>query len=561
MKQPKPAFKKLLLLCAPIAFIAVIIGSCKKDSHVTTPPAANPAAVNEAKSWYEKSYPANTKLSVQAASVGQDWSQGLKPDWNSGATYTRFDDEVLEMPVNAAISGKLNIGLKEQTTGTEYKAANSKSSFLLIKSLGVYQAYIMTIIGDPSYLKGDLTKLDRNKYNKRDSAFTGVVLYSTPKGKFVNAWTYKNGAISGQISPDSASASTGKTQTDAIKANLTEITTCYTWTQTSSYNGQSTGTVVLDSYCVTTYSGTWDSGGGDGGGSIPGTGGGGGGGGGTTTPPSPAPCVPTNAIDNLGKISVNSVTVNQLQPLPTDPPGDGFPPPNGNVPCATVVTSTQVTIPNTDIRDSISTNYQCARALVAQLTTLNTNIARILYQAFGTTSSKSITFVDGPAADFTGNNATEDGHTIGYKVYLNPFVLANSSNEYRLVTLYHEAIHAYLNLEHKTLGDAGFRAKYPMVKVVAHSNFTSVVGADPYDYWIDPGAGYETKVVTGGHITMAEYFIGQLKDAILAYNPSFPADKALALAKGGIVDDSSIKYANDSERDIRKGNSVGTKCP
>ncbi|MGF7077475.1 hypothetical protein [Mucilaginibacter sp. R-33] len=107
MNQPKPAFKKLLLLCAPITLIAVIIGSCKKDSHVTTPPAANPAAVNEAKSWYEKSYPANTKLSVQAASVGQDWSQGVKPDWNNGATYTRFDDEVLEMPIDAVTSGSL----------------------------------------------------------------------------------------------------------------------------------------------------------------------------------------------------------------------------------------------------------------------------------------------------------------------------------------------------------------------------------------------------------------------------------------------------------------------
>jgi len=442
----------------------------------------------------------------------------------------------------------------------------------LIKSLGVYQAYIMTIIGDPSYLKGDLTKLDNNKYNKRDSDFTGIVYYSTPKGAFVNAWTYQSGKVMAKISPNAASTGSAETnnsiQIDAIKTNLIGITVCYAWTQTTTYEGHTYPPVTLDSYCVTTYAGGMGGGPDNNGGSGSTGGDGGGGGTGSTpgTPPAPKddPCAPKGgAVESIGKtVSVNGLQTNTYQPpaTPVDP-GGGFPPPDGNVPCATVVTSTQVTIPNADIRDSISTNYQCARALVAQLTTLNTNIARILYQAFGTTSSKSITFVDGPAADFTGNNATEDGHTIGYKVYLNPFVLANSSNEYRLVTLYHEAIHAYLNLEHKTLGDAGFSAKYPMVKVVAHSNFTSVVGADPYDYWIDPGAGYETKVVTGGHITMAEYFIGQLKDAILAYNPSFPADKALALAKGGIVDDSSIKYANDSERDIRKGNSVGTKCP
>ncbi len=61
------------------------------------------------------------------------------------------------------------------------------------------------------------------------------------------------------------------------------------------------------------------------------------------------------------------------------------------------------------------------------------------------------------------------------------------------------------------------------------TNFTSVVGADPNDYWID--TGYETKVVNPAHVTMADYFINELRDAILAYNPNFPPDRALALAK------------------------------
>jgi len=138
MKQPKPAFKKLLFLCVPVALAAFVIGSCKKDNRSVTPTVANPAAVSAAKSWYDKAYPASTKLATQTESVGQDWSQGVKPDWNNGATYTRFDDEVLEMPIEAATSGKLDIGIKEQTTGTEYKSVNGKSSFLLIKSLGVY---------------------------------------------------------------------------------------------------------------------------------------------------------------------------------------------------------------------------------------------------------------------------------------------------------------------------------------------------------------------------------------------------------------------------------------
>ncbi|AYL98891.1 hypothetical protein [Mucilaginibacter celer] len=448
MKKPKPAFKNLILLCAPVALAAMIVGSCKKDNHSPGTPAAALAAVTEAKSWYENAYPANTKLATQDASEDQDWSQGVKPDWSNGAVYTRFDDDVVEMPVDATISGKLNIGLKEQTSGTEFKAANSKSSFLLIKTLGTYHAYIMTIIGDPLYLKGDLTKLDNNKYNKRDSDFTGVVLYSTPKGKFVSAWTYNSGKISGQISPDSASAgavTTGKEHTNAIKTNLTETTTCYTWTQTSSYNGQTTGTVVLEHYCVTTYSGSLDSGsGGGGGGSIPVAGtGGGGGGGSTTTPPPPAPCVPTNALDNVDKIKVNSLTVNKLQPLPGDPE-TGFPPPTGKVPCTTV-TDASVPITTTITNDLKGCNGDVVSKLISK--DLTGDISDIIQKVFKSSDKINLHFVEssktngGPALS-TITSVGSDRMNI--EVRVNTSVLpGDASQDYKASIFIHEIIHSY----------------------------------------------------------------------------------------------------------------------
>ncbi|WP_413670819.1 hypothetical protein ACEN9X_13270 [Mucilaginibacter sp. Mucisp86] len=570
MKKPKPALKKLLLLCVPVALAAILVGSCKKDNHSTTQPAVSIPAVADAKSWYEKAYPANAKLATQTASVGQDWSQGIKPDWNNGATYTRYEDDVVELPVDAAISGKLNIGLKEQTTGTEYKAANSKSSFLLIKSLGVYHAYIMTIIGDPAYLKGDLTKLDKNKYNKRDSNFTGVVLYSTPKGKFVNAWTYKNGAISGHLSPDSASSAStasGKEQINAVKTNLIETTTCYTWTQTSSYNGQTTGTVVLDSYCVTTYSGGMGGGPDNNGGSgSPGGDGGGGGTGSPGTPPAPKddPCAPKGgSVESIGKtVSVNGVQTNTYQPpaTPVDP-GGGFPPPDGNVPCATVVTGTTISFPTPDIIDSLGAKYPCTGRLIASLPNLPTAVARLIYQAFASPTGKNITFRIGDAAYFAAN-PKEDGYT-QYEngisnVYINPAVLANASNEYRLVTLYHEAIHAYLDVEMNRLGAPAFATRYPAIHVVARPNYSPNI-TKQNDYYFDDGTTMAP--IDPKHRTMADYFTQELRDAILAYNPSFPADRATGLARGGIfLNDTSNKYFNDSEKDVRTGNSVGTKC-
>ena len=62
------------------------------------------------------------------------------------------------------------------------------------------------------------------------------------------------------------------------------------------------------------------------------------------------------------------------------------------------------------------------------------------------------------------------------------------------------------------------------------------------------------------HRTMAEYFTDNLRDAILTYNPSFPSDRATALARYGIFDDSSILAANNAERDVSKGEFVGQKC-
>jgi hypothetical protein len=162
--------------------------------------------------------------------------------------------------------------------------------------------------------------------------------------------------------------------------------------------------------------------------------------------------VPTTAVDNVGKVSVNSVSVNKVQPLPGDP---GFPLPTGT-PCTTVVI-----IPTPDIIDSLGAKYPCVGRLIASLPNLNTAVARLIYQAFDSQPDSHIVFKEGDTAYFVAN-PSEDGHT-NYEgqthtaeIFINPSVLANASNEYRLVTLYHEALHAYLDGELATLGTPGF---------------------------------------------------------------------------------------------------------
>jgi hypothetical protein len=158
--------------------------------------------------------------------------------------------------VPIAPESKLAVSLGNSLTGAPaYQNIYSRSSFLLLKKFDKYHAYIMTIIADPVYLKGDLSKLDHNKYNKRDSDFTGVVLYSTPKGRFVNGWFYHEGIITGQISTQSPSTnsetSTGGKAVQNVKTNkLVSVLVCTDWYQTSTVNGKVVDRTFLGTTCV-----------------------------------------------------------------------------------------------------------------------------------------------------------------------------------------------------------------------------------------------------------------------------------------------------------------------
>jgi hypothetical protein len=181
-------FKKLYFLLAAICLVAVIVNSCKKDSHTNQQQSViTDPAILQAKNWYESTYPVtNTKLSTLATGAHLDLSQLIKPDWQHNTSYTRFNQSVLELPVDAS-SVKTAISLSNSPNGNPvYKKEYSRSSFLTLNNGTGYKAYVMTVIADSSYLKGDLTKLDHNKYNKHDADFCGAVVYSTPKGAFVN---------------------------------------------------------------------------------------------------------------------------------------------------------------------------------------------------------------------------------------------------------------------------------------------------------------------------------------------------------------------------------------
>ncbi|WP_311951875.1 hypothetical protein [Mucilaginibacter terrae] len=187
LKQPKPGLRHLLLIA-----VILMIG-CKKAGD-TNEGELKPE-VAEAKLWYDKAYtalkPAKHNATVTANKTF-DFSVLINPDWQNALTYQRHGDEVIEIPVEQP--GKFGVGLiGKGDAAVEYKPENSKTIFVLLKNAGGYRAFIMTLIADADYLKGDYTKLQNNHYNKRDPKFSGVLVYYTPEGKYSNNWTYKDG--------------------------------------------------------------------------------------------------------------------------------------------------------------------------------------------------------------------------------------------------------------------------------------------------------------------------------------------------------------------------------
>lgn len=306
LKRNKLTLGKLIILLTLSLFL---INSCRKDEKTTQQTALTPD-VSAAKSWYEGAYPAITGEDKKSTSALHtkgtylDLSQFIEPDWQHSVSYVKQSKGVIELPIDPG--NKINSTLKNIVNNNTYAdKANSRSSFIFLKDGNGYKAYIMTIIADASYLKNDISKLANNTYRKHDADFSGLVLYFTPKGKYLNGYRYTNGKLI-------TASATNNTQTTNIKSNKLKVNkaepVCIDWYWDTYIDDE----LVSEEYLYTTCIGGDDSGGG--------------GGGGNATPPQPCTSSAGGVPDSKGKQAINKATP-QPQPIGDDP---GYPPPVDN---------------------------------------------------------------------------------------------------------------------------------------------------------------------------------------------------------------------------------------
>jgi len=467
-----------------LLLLGAIIHSCKKELQRTTLNADDPK-IKSAKSWYQTSFPKTGTNSAKQIlnSVGQpqpNLTEFLEPDWNNSANYERFDDDVIEMPLDAASS--MAIKATSLSSSPDY----SKSSYLLLKKDNTYSAYIMTVIGEADYIAGDVSKLTRNTYNKRDPDFSGTVYYSTPQGRFVSGFYYKKGELKGQFLPKSSSqvVNENKQTTQGIKTDLVSTyQVCKDWYQTVTYEGQTYGPYYIGTTCITYIVDIPDNnGGGGGGGGGTGTGGGesgggsgsGGGGGSGPTPSVPKPpCDVPQTVYSKGQ-----VTTNALKTFVRDPGDGGFPPPAPGPDCPPV-TEEEFKIRMT----ALAAKFPCAANLLNKLAA--NGLYGEIIQPFKDDSKPDLIWDAGQLPWFqpTGDSDIMTGLTDvntdpgdrSASITLNQNMLQQSSQLMIASTAIHETVHAYVNFQiNNAVG--GFPAAKSDSWMVALSDWATLYG-------------------------------------------------------------------------------------
>ena len=183
----------------------------------------------------------------------------------------------------------------------------------------------------------------------------------------------------------------------------------------------------------------------------------------------------------------------------------------------------------------------CAKALLAQAPNLNNDIARLMRNTFDTSDKFNITVSNKHLIGATGSSSGQDNHgIINCNIILNDNMLKTASKEYILITLYHEVIHCFFIVEKERLGEIGFKQKYPYVRQIS----------------LPVGNGNEERkyLLMNKHNEFGP-FLENLAQSILSLNPTFPIEKARALAKEGVVEE--YMFSSEEKEYINEQKTVG----
>lgn len=191
------------------------------------------------------------------------------------------------------------------------------------------------------------------------------------------------------------------------------------------------------------------------------------------------------------------------------------------------------------IIDSLD-GYPCAQEIIRLFPSCNDEVEKLINKVFNVNEDvnlfismdKTLT-IDSTDAYVKMPFRTSSFYEQNMK--LNPWVFTNSSKEYMLVTIYHEAIHAYIQynkylLDYGKIDSITFKQKFPL-------------------FWDYKRALNNYELIQ--HQIMADNYINSMKDLLKSYNPNINDSLATAMAWGGLHETNMWKQKSDTAHLLR----------
>lgn len=223
------------IVCCLLCFIA-ISWSCTRDMEELAVQHDAPLTVPMAKEWFEtRGFPwQNSKASsLRSESAYPD----LIPlfDWDLAELNEDSAWTVVELPWEYE-NGHVSIAtpeVKDYVESHDRTETPQLTRLVVMKSktTGDTYGFKMVVIPGMDYMLGAGGNLETNKYLSRDAGLSGLVMFYSLAGEFVNGWQYAGGQITGRIEEADETfpppSGTTKSATTRSSWEYVTIETCY----------------------------------------------------------------------------------------------------------------------------------------------------------------------------------------------------------------------------------------------------------------------------------------------------------------------------------------------
>lgn len=196
--------KNNLLIIIVLLIVSAITLSCQNDENQPEI-LEDSLSISEAMDWVDKNFLNNASYSGIFKSNTVDGAVfDLKPlfNWNLAEIDNDSIWSIVELPweYEDGFVKIANYEVKQQAESNQTDIIQVEKLVILKNRItGDIYGFKMIVIPDLNYMLSNIEDINSNCYLKRDPNLSGVVLYYSVKGEFINGWKYNDGKITAKV--------------------------------------------------------------------------------------------------------------------------------------------------------------------------------------------------------------------------------------------------------------------------------------------------------------------------------------------------------------------------